>query len=995
MSDTKHTPDADCDALDLLASEFADRCRRGESPSVEAYAAQHPELADDIRELFPTILAVESAKETTSSASVSMLMDRPELDSLGDFRIIRELGRGGMGIVYEAEQESLGRRVAIKVLPKRYLADPTRRERFEREGRTAARLHHTNIVPIFGVGEHDGYHYLVMQYIRGIGMDAVLKLLAGRGVPTATEPRSTPLTQSQADLIDFACQLIQKDGDDPATATIDQVADKPAKEDSLSASSGAEQNWRRLARVMAQAADALEYAHTQGILHRDIKPGNLLLDVDGTMWVTDFGLAKALEHTELTQAGDVVGTLRYMAPEQYTGRADVRTDVYSLGVSLYELVTLCPAFTQRTRSSLIHAIMDEPLTPPRQLVPGIPLDLETIILRATAREPGARYASAGALRDDLLRFADDLPIAARRVTARERLWRWSRRNPALAASVGLVIALLAGIAAVSSAAYVRVSQANADAKQALAGETRQRERAEATAGLAIEALDTIFDEFAPHTATDAREFSVDGSDEYTLSLSMPQVLSPETASLLTHMLDFYRRLAETDEDSADLQVKIAEAHQRVGAIYELLGSLDDAQAAYTAAVETYTRLLDTTDDTDAVNVAIARVHNRLGRVLVAQGQIPEAEAELSEARSTLEPMTDSGNASDAARFELARTYYLSAKRQGPPLPQVINHPGPPGERPGGFPLPRGVRRRMGRRGPPGDMPPRRPPPEDRPPGDMPPEGMPPGDMPPGDMPPEPDRNRQDDRVSLTAAVDLLSDLTTRSPDVPDYRHLLALCLREMRFGRGRGAVHPDSAKLDRSITILESLVADFPDVPEYRLDLAETYAMQAEGPGALSRLEAAAGIIEALVNERPNVPSYRSSLGHVYLQTARTLVREGNFDDAQKLGRRALQIQTDLARDYPGIKPMTLMTAVYEAALGHLSERMSDRAEALRLFESAADRLAELVAQDEPDPRVRRLMALCLDRITRLSDEIGDPEKAERARIRARSLWGPPGDPPP
>ena len=223
----------------------------------------------------------------------------PLPQSLGEFRIIREIGRGGMGVVCEAYQGSLNRHVALKFLPE--LGDLAR---FRREARAAGRLHHTNIVPVFGVREHDGRHFYVMQYIAGRGLDQVLK---------------------------------ERSGDPGSLARLSD---------------------REAALIGVQVAEALAYAHSHGVIHRDIKPSNLLLDDQGTVWVTDFGLAHDASDTlTLTQTGDFLGTLRYLAPERLSGRGDERADIYGLGITLYELICGRPAFAEADRPVLLNEIL--------------------------------------------------------------------------------------------------------------------------------------------------------------------------------------------------------------------------------------------------------------------------------------------------------------------------------------------------------------------------------------------------------------------------------------------------------------------------------------------------------------------------------------------------------------------------------------------------------------------------------------------------------------
>ena len=267
-----------------LAEEFLERRRRGERPTIEEYAARYPHLADEVREFFPVLGLVEDAKPgpdgATGTLPGAMLPghDRP-LGRLGEYRILREVGRGGMGVVYEAEQESLGRRVALKVVLNRRLGDPKVLARFAREAKAAARLHHTNIVPVFGVGEAEGVHYYVMQFIQGQGLDAVLHELRGLEARTRSpaEPtRVKPTGPSPADVVQSSMtDRLASSAEGPAIADRRSPADDPA--------SASNSNWplpfatsyaAAIARIGLQAAEALAYAHDQGILHRDIKPSN-------------------------------------------------------------------------------------------------------------------------------------------------------------------------------------------------------------------------------------------------------------------------------------------------------------------------------------------------------------------------------------------------------------------------------------------------------------------------------------------------------------------------------------------------------------------------------------------------------------------------------------------------------------------------------------------------------------------------------------------------
>jgi hypothetical protein len=456
------------DPIDRLAESFLTRYRAGERPSVEEYVAKYPELADEIRDLLPALVQLEEnlAPEGTAArrwGDQSGLEPRPGAAPrrLGDYLIVREVGRGGMGVVYEAVQQSLGRHVALKLLSAGHRGSRTHLERFRLEARAAARLHHTNIVPVFGVGEHDGLRYYVMQFIQGLGLDQVLeelkRLQPGPG-HSLSDRRSTggvpPVSLGDISTTDLAWSLLtgrfaqaaEPEGNGPAAAfdptavqasgtAADQTppahppgAGRISDRFALSASSAmlrsvatARQSgkkrptyWQSVAHIGVQVAEALEYAHKQGILHRDVKPSNLLLDNGGTVWVTDFGLAKVEDQPNLTHTGDIIGTLRYMPPEAFDGRADRRSDVYSLGLTLYELLAMRPAFEEKERHQLIKRVTTE--EPPRldKLNRAIPRDLVTVVHKAIDRESARRYPTAAALANDLRRFLADEPIQARR-----------------------------------------------------------------------------------------------------------------------------------------------------------------------------------------------------------------------------------------------------------------------------------------------------------------------------------------------------------------------------------------------------------------------------------------------------------------------------------------------------------------------------------------------------------------------------------------------------
>jgi WD40 repeat protein/serine/threonine protein kinase len=465
------------------AAELAERIRAGEPLDLEDLARAHPERAGAIRRLLPAmaLMADLGSAARRSAAGPHEAVPEPApaegLGVLGDFRLLREVGRGGMGVVYEAEQLSLGRRVALKVLPFAATLDPKHLQRFQIEAQAAAFLHHTHIVPVHAVGCERGVHYYAMQFIDGRTLaDIVAELRRIEGLDPVDPERTDDLARALA----IALSAKRAATSDPAPA------DPPSPEPATAVKSGSSTRTRAyfhtVARLGQQAAEALEHAHGEGVLHRDIKPSNLLVDGRGQLWVTDFGLARFQEDRGLTMTGDLLGTLRYMSPEQAQGRRvviDQRTDVYSLGVTLYELLTLRPAFDSKDRAEILRRIAEREPVPLRKLNPAVPADLETIIGKAMAKDPSARYAAAGALADDLRRYLEDRPIRARRPTLGQTVARWARRNRAAAASavaIPLVVLVATAVAALVVAAKERERRGLADAGRVReAGLRRQAE----------------------------------------------------------------------------------------------------------------------------------------------------------------------------------------------------------------------------------------------------------------------------------------------------------------------------------------------------------------------------------------------------------------------------------------------------------------------------------------------------------------------------------------
>jgi serine/threonine protein kinase/Flp pilus assembly protein TadD len=514
----------------------------GRSLDLDRLRADHPRIAERLQDCLRALNVVRRTAPALG-ASPTQRDEAGFLGRLGDFDILREVGRGGMGVVYEAKQVSLGRRVALKVLPFAATLDPRQLQRFWTEAQAAAALHHAHIVPVYSVGCERGVHYYAMQFIEGktlAELIADLRSQNAEGHRPAAGPAGNPTV---------------------VALTTERSTHAPGY-------------FRCVARLALEAALALEHAHQLGVVHRDIKPGNLLLDAAGSLWITDFGLARLHSHPGLTLTGDTVGTLRYMSPEQALAKralVDHRSDIYSLGLTIYELVTLQPAYPGQDREELLRQIaLGEP-RPPRRVNPHVPVDLETIIQKAMAREPEARYATAQELADDFQRFLDHRPVTAQRPTVRQRLQKWAWRHPAFLAAAA-VVALL-GIVALSVTTLLvwnerqKTKSALAQSRQNEEQAKAQRERADANFRKAMEGMDRLLWELENRRWENQPGF-------------------PDLRRELTQQsLRFFEEFVDEGDLDPNLRFQAARAYERMTMVHLVQKELDRALETHHKAVK--------------------------------------------------------------------------------------------------------------------------------------------------------------------------------------------------------------------------------------------------------------------------------------------------------------------------------------------------------------------------------------------------------------------------
>jgi len=539
---------------------MTDCLKRGAFEDCETLLKSHPEHEGELRGLLPAIQVLANLSHSKPPNDFPPDSE-PSFGLLGDFQLIREVGRGGMGVVYEAEQISLARRVALKVLPFASTMDARQLQRFQNEVRAAASLQHPHIVPVYAVGCERGVHFYAMQFIEGFSLDAAIRWLKEEDGDKSKEIGSTSeQVKSETEEVEDKCAHAAE------TKRLGLFTLRSTVQSNRN-------RFHRVAQWGIQAAKALEHAHSMGMVHRDVKPANLLLNAQGQLWVTDFGLARTATHPGLTMTGDVVGTLRYMSPEQALakhGLVDHRTDIYALGATLYELLTLRPAVQGHDREEILKNLaLAEPINP-RILNSAIPTALETIVLKAMAKDPSDRYASSQELADDLERFGKDEPIRARRPPLKKRLGQWCRRHKS-AVWLGAAITLLTimGLAAATILIWREKERTENALNEALAQQIKtkeQRRRANLNLNMALNSMTDML-------------YRLDGKD-----LADIHQIAQIRRNQSQHVLSSYLRLVDKNNQDAESRFEAARAYLSLGTLYHLLKDRAKAKHAREKAV---------------------------------------------------------------------------------------------------------------------------------------------------------------------------------------------------------------------------------------------------------------------------------------------------------------------------------------------------------------------------------------------------------------------------
>ncbi|KLU07443.1 protein kinase [Rhodopirellula islandica] len=575
--------------LTKLLDEYLVALENGESLDADEIVQQNPDLGSVFHAYLEKLRALYGVAAGMQATLDAPSVPLPTNKQLGDFLLHQEIGRGGMGVVYEASQQSLDRRVAIKLLPLASMLDSHQIARFKNEAHAAGLLQHPHIVPIHSVGSHQGVHYYAMQFIDGIALDAWVR-----------ERREEKMAE------EIGNGSVASSGE-TRTESAEQKRDA----------------WKQVIQWGIDIADALHVAHENGVVHRDVKPSNLMLDRSGKIWVTDFGLARCQTEMSLTRSGDVIGTMRYMSPEQARGQSaliDGRADEYSLAATLYECLTLRYAHEGDDAATILKRIDNEEVIPLHLLRPDLPRDLGTVIAKAMSKNREDRYETANEFADDMKRVLRGEPTIARPPSIADRLVRLASKHRRVALAAALIVTL--GL----------VGSAIANAKLATAKQASDENALRATRGelLARGALDRM------------------GTRIAELLVDIPAADSVRRL-LLLEMLDYYERFAAEVKDDPTLREDFAMTLAKAGALQSELGDSEQAIKELKRSESIYAALAEDARLNDPVRLHWSTCQNNLAQALVRAGKLEDAARYFVRAMTTQQTLTDRGDSFPSQR----------------------------------------------------------------------------------------------------------------------------------------------------------------------------------------------------------------------------------------------------------------------------------------------------------------------------------------------------------
>lgn len=622
------TPSLDEDSplhrrLSSVLDEYLTLIDSGVRIDDDRFLANHEDIADELRPHLQVLRAMQGALAGDDST--------PDIDytapqQLGVYTLKREIGRGGQGIVYEAHDKTLNRQVALKVLPFAALLDRKQIDRFNNEAQAAARLHHPNIVPVFAVGVDRGVHYYAMQYVEGAPLSVAIQQLTSHfatGYQTNDQVVSKGSTARPGTAVDTTAfpNSANSAGSTNSVSSPNSESisiwignDSPSQKQYLIG----ERHFRHVAQLGAELADGLAHAHELGIVHRDIKPSNLLLDETGKAWIADFGLARIPNDNTMTGTGDILGTIRYMSPEQARGRnsfVDHRTDIYSLGVTLYELLTLQPVFGSKDREDFMAEIGIKEPRRPRRVNPSIPVDLENIILRAIESDPADRYESAAHLSEDLQRFLQGKPTQAKRATMSDRAFKWAKRHRRLVSMAAMFLILLTGGLATATWLIAKERTKALHSQSETTAALKEKDLSYQKAQANFEAARNMVDQLGVQTSEALEE--IPGTERVR-------------RNLLVKTKGYYDFLLQQTQDELlvhDRGVTLT----RSARINEQLGDIDTALTLYATAGEELEVAVEQNPGNDEYQSELLNCRNNEAMLLARKGQLDLAATTLSDA----------------------------------------------------------------------------------------------------------------------------------------------------------------------------------------------------------------------------------------------------------------------------------------------------------------------------------------------------------------------------